>query len=197
MAATVRGLVALGLLSGLLTFAPKQGSGQSSKVLTPQQRAYQAQRAAWLTRYSRLKAGAIAAYNAEQAHKKASDCPDAMTTAAIVECMGKETSITAANEKKFAANIRAMLNAPAPELSGQLPAAGPSGSVPTAAEQLRAFDQMEADWANWSKTAQHVAFTQGGGGTIAPILELQAQQQLLRSHMHDLHVVYGEMLANR
>lgn len=189
-------LLAFALLSTFLSLTVQQPSEHPHKVLSPEQIAYQAAWKQWFAGLETLKAAARAPFDAEQARAKGRACAQAFSTFAQEQCLGRENEITESHEKNFLAGIRTLLNDPAPRFPGELPEVGPTGTPPTAAEAVAELNRMEAQWQLWRKGARTAAFQQGQGGTIAPILELEADQHLLRSHMQDLAVVYANLLAD-
>jgi hypothetical protein len=167
------------------------------KVLTPEQRQYQAESAQWLKQYLALRAKAQAALAAEMAREKAGDCPDADSTRVAEECLSSEIDKTQANYTAFVNAIRAMLTLAPPAMSGEVASPGPTGMPLTANERVAEFDQLEAQSKRYREDAARAAYNQYKGGTHAPVFEAEAEQRLLRLHLQELAFIYDAELSNR
>lgn len=178
--------------AGLAVFA--QTPSSSSKVLTPEQKAYQQKWQPWLARHQSLQAQAKQIYNAELAQEKAGDCPNATTTFDLNVCYGRQLRITDANLKAFEDDIRGLL-APAPSLPGQ-PAnpTAPSGPAPPAQQRITEFNRVEQLWQQYRDAACSAAFQLFDGGTGGPSFQMECELRLARDHMRELNTVYGMVL---
>jgi hypothetical protein len=164
------------------------------RVITPEQKQYQADVALWLTHRNELRTQAQNARNAEMAREKAGDCPNANTTRAQEECLAAEGRKTQANYAAFATAIRAMLALSYPTQAGE-PAALPE--TPPTGERAAEFDRLEAESKAYRDDAVKAARDQFTGGTLAPVFALEAAQKLLRLHLQEMGFIYGEELTDR
>lgn len=146
----------------------------------------------------RLQAQAKQAFDAEmtRANRKGGNCQGVTTTRGEQECLSKESETTEQNYKSFSVALRALL-APSHADEDQEPATGPEGQALTPAQQTAEFDKVEKVWQPYRDALCTAAFHQGGGGTIAPALEMKCRQEALRDHMRDLDRTYGLALSIR
>lgn len=158
---------------------------------------YQTQVKTWQKTRDDLKQRARKALAGEAARDKAGDCPNADTTLAQRECLQAEDVKTQANYKAFTSALRAILASPYPEPPGAKPVSGPTGPEPTAAQRAVEFDRLEAAFQAYRELAQKAAYNEYAGGTLAPVAEMEASQELLRSHMRELARLYDNELSNR
>jgi|GEM_PF-2036399 len=190
----------LGSAAAVLLFGMGPLLGQTPvarrKILTPEQVQFQAQAAQWRQRRNTLRDQAQAALDAEVAREKTGDCPDATSTVGEEECLGAEIAKTKENYATFAGAIRAMLASPYPTMPGQQPVTGPTGTPPTASENVVEFDRLEAESKLYREHAVAAAHNQFKGGTEAPVFADEAEQKLLRLHFQEMAFVYGEELSN-
>ncbi len=173
-----------------------QTPARPPKVLTPEQRRYQAEISRWLARRSELRAQAQNALDAEVAREKAGDCPDAKTTRAQEECLASEIQKTQSNYAAFAEAIRTMLALAYPAMPGEQPVSGPTGKPLTSGERVKEFDKLEAESKAYRDAASKAAYDEYRGGTLAPVFSLEAEQKLLRLHLKEMAFIYGEELSS-
>jgi len=199
--------LALLALCGLLVPAqvlPAQQPAQNNtapkphNVFTPEQKAYQQQYRQFDEERMKLLAQGKQAYEAELAREKAGDkageCKDANSTYDWNICLGRDATITEANYTAFTTAIRAILALRAPTFPGEYAnVAGMTGQSPTSEEDVKEFDTLESLWRKYLDRATSAAFDQFKGGTLAPSFEVQCRRDLMRSHMHELHLIYGEL----
>ena len=176
--------------------ARMQATSRVPKQLTPEQRTYQAEIAAWRTQRDALRIEAQAALATEMAREKRGDCPDATTTLAQNQCLGREMATTQENYARFAGALRKMLALAYPKMMGEPIPSGPTGTPPSAAESVAEFDGLEAEEKLYREHASTAAYHQFQGGTLAPVFAAEAAQKLMRLHMQELAFVYGELLLN-
>jgi hypothetical protein len=168
------------------------------KVLTPEQKAYQQQYRQFNEERMKLLAQGKQAYEAEIAREKAGDkageCKDAGTTYDWNICLGRDATITEANYTAFTAAIRALLALKVPAFPGEdQNFVGMTGKPLTSEEQVKEFDTLESLWQKYLERATSAAYDQFKGGTLAPSFEVQCRRDLMRSHMHELHLIYGDL----
>ena len=173
-----------------------ENSAPHQKVLTPEQKEYQAEFAQWQAQRKELNIKAKSVLGDEMAREKAGDCPNASSTREELECLSTEMAKTQSNYETFAGAIRGMLAMSVPMMPGQKPASGPTGMERTATELVEEFDQLEAEAKKYRTEAGTVAFNQYKGGTLAPVFEGQATQRLVRLHMQEIAFIYGEKVSN-
>ncbi len=174
----------------------QQPPTKPKKVLTPEQKIYQQQLNQWFVKHHSLQGKAKQVFDAEMAREKAGDCPDAYSTYAINVCLGKQTSITENNLKRYEELIRELM-APEPQIPGQpatnLP--GPTGPVLTSEQLELEFDHVEQSWRQYRDRACTAAFHQFDGGTAGPPFEGECEQKLTRDHMRELAMIYEGPLS--
>jgi len=186
-------------LSGGFFFLPlcfsQQSPARPEKILTPEQKALQQKDMEYRAKRHSLQAQARQIFDAEMAHEKAGDCPDAQTTVDFNICYGKQAAITEQNLKSIEGIIRELL-APPPRMPGQPEAdtPGSAGISLTPVHLLEEFDRVEQSWRQYRETACTAAFHQFSGGTGGPSFELQCELMLARSHMRELEMIYGQAL---
>jgi len=132
---------------------------------------------AFMAELQRLQAQAKAAFDGEMAREKSGDCPNAETTRAIVDCLGKEIDTATANFKAFSGAIRAIIS-----LEG--------ADAKSREEQLKEFDEVGAAWDGYRKAQCQAAYDQYKGGTIAPVEAASCQLLLYRSRMREMNGLY-------
>ena len=182
------------LVTGVLFAAGRRGP-QTETVLTreQQQRRQQTQQA--LDERGRLQQQAKQAFDAEMTRAaRNSECPDAHSTREQEECLQKESNTTQANYKKFTTALRSLI---VPAGNEEQPAVGPEGAAQTSAQAAGEFDSMEQAWQQYREKLCSAAFHEGGGGTIAPVLEGECEIRSLRNHMRDLEQTYALLLSVR
>ncbi len=196
---TVRTLLLLAAAAVLANagFGSAQTPALGQKVLTPDQKDFQAKTAQWRRERAALRARAQAAFDAETEREKRGDCPGAASTGAAVECLTAEIAKTQANYATFAGAIRAMLALAAPTMPGASPVSGPTGMPQTTTEAVTEFDQLEAESKKYREHAASAAYNRYKGGTEAPVFQLEAEQRLLRLHLQEVAFIYESLLANR
>lgn len=193
----LRNISLLTILITLGTAAVSQPAEPArQKALTPEQVRYRTQIEEWRTARQELRAKANAALEAEMARERTGDCPNAVSTRAAEECLNAEIATTEKNYLAFTSALRAMLALPYPASSGQQPIAGPTGTPPTSAELTAQFDRIENESKKYRDLCVNAAYNQFKGGTEAPVFALEAQQRLLRLHLHELSFLYTDELSN-
>lgn len=177
----------------------EQITPKPKKVLTPEQQQRREQFDKYLAERHRLQDEARHAFEAEmaQANRPNGDCPEAQSTRAEVECLSKESEITAKNYKTFTSALRGLLAASPGSDSNDTPPAGPKGPALTPAQSSAEFDRVEQLWIEYRDALCTAAFHQGGGGTISPVLDMECRQSSTRNHMRDIHDAYGLLLRIR
>jgi hypothetical protein len=199
--------LALLALCGLLVptqVLPAQQPAQNNpapkphKVLTPEQMAFQQQYRQYDEERRKLLAQGKQAYEAEIARERAGDkageCKDAGSQYDWNLCLGRDAAITETNYTAFATAIRAILALKAPVWPGEgTNTAGVTGQSPTSEEDVKEFDTLESLWRKYLNSATSAAYKQFDGGTGAPSFEMQCSRDLMRSHMHELHLIYGDL----
>jgi hypothetical protein len=188
---------ALLLLIGTSWAAASQSAAAHQKVLTPEQKTYQAQMAAYLTQHESLRTKAQSAFDAEMNREKTGDCRSAVSTREMEECLSAEIAKTQANYSAFAGAIRSMLALEVPTLPSAPSYSGPTGTAPTAAQNVAEFDQLEAESKHYREDAAKAAYNRYKSGTFSPVFGAQAEQRLLRLHFQELAFVYESLLLNR
>ena len=164
------------------------------KVLTPEQKAFQLQWKDWSAKHQALQAQAKQVFDAEMAREKAGDCPDAQTTYDFNICYDRQTRITEASLHSFEEIIR-RLQIPGPEFPGQSSSPPlPSGASLTPDQLSAEFDNVERLWQQYRDAACTAAFHQFDGGTGGPSFQSECELNLMRDHMRELNMIYGEDL---
>ncbi len=176
---------------------PAQTAPAPKKLVTPAQTVYQQAWRDWFAKYGALRQTAEQALAAEQAREKTGDCANADTTIAAEQCLAREIATTQSNYARVTGALRAMLALPPPEMPCEPVMLGPTGTSPTPAERLAAFDALETASAAYRKLAAGVAFDEFKGGTLAPVFSLEAEQKLLRSHLSELAFLYDTEFSDR
>jgi hypothetical protein len=144
----------------------------------------------------RLQKEAGTLFEREMAREKAGDCPNALVTREINDCVGKEVETSTANYQVYAASLRAMLVQKNPWGENENAAAGPTGKPLTRQEMVKDFDQMEAAWGKYRESMCTWAFGLYKSGSIAHSVSYNCELMMLRSHMRELRNVYGEYLSH-
>jgi uncharacterized protein YecT (DUF1311 family) len=170
---------------------PAPPAPRPKKVLTPGQVAYQAALKTYQAQADKLRAAAVAAFNAELAREKAPTCPNAVSTVDINECLAHENDLTDANLKAFTTNLRAMLALPAPKFPGETPYIGPSGPEATPATNTAAFDKAQAAWATYAEAECSAVDTYWRSGTIVNAMVGECGLRMARARMHELDSIYN------
>jgi uncharacterized protein YecT (DUF1311 family) len=185
----------VGLVAGL---SAQPNAPIRNKVLTAEQQQRQQETTAYLAERHRLQQQANQAFDAEmiRATRKDGDCPGANSTREEEECLSKQSDISARNYEAFAAALRSLLT-PSGSGQNQTPSVGPGGPTQSASATAAEFEKVEQLWIQYRDQLCSAAFHQGGGGTIAPVLEIRCHQQSLRNHMRDLDETYGLLLSVR
>ncbi len=142
----------------------------------------------------RLRDEAKTAFDREIAREKAGQCKNSRTTRDDVSCLNSETESTQGNFDLYARSLRALLALKNPGPAAP-PVSGPTGIPITPEEQLEQFEKVVTAWRDYSKTACAAAYHLYKGGTIAPVMEIDCQQRLLRSHLRELEAVYGDYFS--
>jgi uncharacterized protein YecT (DUF1311 family) len=173
---------------------PTPAASHSKKVLTPDQIAYQAALKTYQAQADKLRAAAVAAYNAELPREKSPTCPNVVSTHAINECLAHENDITNANLKAFTTTLRAMLALPAPKFPGETPYIGPSGPAATPATNTAAFDAAELAWQTYATAECNAVDTEWRGGTIVYSKVGYCNLRLARARLHELDTAYDTLL---
>ena len=126
-----------------LSFAP----APHQKILTPEQKQYQADMARWSQRIKEIHARGQSALDAEMAREEQSLCPDADNTRSQEICLRAEGDKTTANDESFAEAIRSTLALPAPTFPGSdPPGSGPTGVPLSSAQFVAEFDHNQQEW---------------------------------------------------
>jgi hypothetical protein len=153
---------------------------------------------AYIAQLDRLDAQAKAAFDREMAREKAAEkageCPDAMNTRAIVNCLAGEVATTRKNFQVFASTIRAILALDGLDAKDVVP--GPTGTPLTRDEQLQRFDEVAAAWEKYRQAQCAEAYDLLRGGTMAPIAGATCELALLRSHMREMDRIYDNQLRH-
>ncbi len=172
----------------------QQPPSRPKKVLTPQQQLLQQEMREVGVKREILRAQAKQAFDAEMAHQKAGDCPDAQNTYQFNVCYGKAAAATDQSLTTYEDAIRNLLDLRYPNLTGQPPMPGPAGPNQTPEDAVAEFDRMEDLWHSYLDTAATAAFHQFGGGTGGPSFSMETHLRLVRSHMLELNDLYGMLL---
>lgn len=166
------------------------------KVLTPEQKVYQQRSSEWMERHHALQAQGKVIFDTEMAAEKAGDCPDANTTYDFNVCFGNAVTTADQRLKGFEQVIHD-LQQPPPRMAGEPPevtATGIAGPVLTSEQFSAEFDSVEQFWRQYRTTACTAAFHQFDGGTGGPSFEAQCELKLIRDHLRELDMIYGEVL---
>jgi hypothetical protein len=144
----------------------------------------------------RLQKEAKSAFDTEMAREKAGDCPNANTTLDIVNCMSAVVEKSTATYKVYLAALRAMLAQPSPygDIAADVP--GPTGKPLTREQTLNEFDRMETAWGQYYAAICTGASDFYKGGTAWHPQRLYCDVVILRSHLRELAVTYGESLSH-
>lgn len=171
----------------------QQAPAHPKKILTPEQRAYQEQTGKVQEERATLRTQAKAAFGAEMAREKAGDCKGASTTYDFNVCYGKEIKISDQNLKIYEEAVRAILGLQYPKYPRQL-TSGSAGAILTPEQNVAEFDHTEQLWHSYLDSACTAAFHQFDGGTGSPSFDMETHLRLIRSHMRELDIIYGEVL---
>jgi len=175
-----------GLIAGQNASIPK-------KVSTPEQQESQSKFKNYMARREALQKKAVQAFNAEAARGKNGDCKNSGNTRAAEICLEKESETTQKNYSIFTETVRELLSLRNPE-SDQPAVSGPTGIPPSAEEFAREFDNLQSAWQQYRKIGTAAAYDQYKGGTAAPVSSIEADQELVRSHMRELNFIYDGLL---
>ena len=188
--------LALALVPACATAQTQTQQDRPRKILTPEQIAYQQQMKTFYAEMDRLRTAAKSAYTSEIAREKAGECPNAITTVDINQCLSHEDEVTEANYKAFTSVLRAMLALPVPTMPGAsgMPAIGPSGPEATPATNAAAFDAAESAWHTYAAAECGAIDTLWRGGTIVNSMVGQCNQRLARTRLHELDTAYDMLL---
>lgn len=171
-----------------ISFA-RQNAAVPKKMLTPEQQQRRQKMQQALDERRRLQAQAKQAYDAEMARAaRKSECPEAHSTRDEEECLAKQSDLANARYNAFTTALRSLIAPAGPD--DEQPAAGPEGPAQTSAQAAAEFDSVEQAWKQYREKLCSAAFHQGGGGTIAPVLEGECQVRSLQNHMRDLDQTY-------
>jgi hypothetical protein len=110
-------------------------------------------------------------------------------------CLNTEAENTQSNFEIYLRATRALLALKNPGESAGPPVNGPTGTPLTREQQRQQLDNVEAAWHDYSKSACDAAYDLYKGGSIAPVIEIDCQQRLLRSHLRDLEALYGNYFS--
>jgi hypothetical protein len=182
-------------MMALASSAMSQTAAKPHKVLTPEQRQYQAQAAQWLTEREALRVQATNALDAEMQRGTAGDCPDAHSTMDAEKCLDQAIEVAQKNYLAFTSALRSMLGLAYPRMPGEKPVSGPTGTPLTATELVTEFDQLESQSKKYREAASTAAYHQFKGGTHAPVFEAEMELKLLRLHLQELSSIYGNKLS--
>jgi hypothetical protein len=191
----MRRLLALALFS--LSASPVALHSQTAphKILTSQQRVYQAQIADWKLQHDTLRDKGRQALADEDARAKGPECPNTNSTRDEEVCLSAEIAKTQQNYVTFTGALRSLLALPYPTMPGEKFVPGLEGTPPTAAQSVANFDKLESESKLYRENAASIAFEQYQGGTLAPVFEMESILKLTRLHMQELAFVYGELLS--
>ena len=185
----------LGLVLTCVSFSELAISQSSKPPLEPTGSATpQVKSGDFLAERAHLSARAKRALADESARERAKTCDSAPSTAAAVNCLGKEDDATEINYKALSNSIRAMLDLAAGE--DESPPLGPTGQPLTAAQHVAEFDSLEAEWQKYRLKAAQAGYDQFKGGTEAPVFRVLTDLAMLRSHMLELAFIYDFLLRN-
>ena len=140
------------------------------------------ERQEYFANLEKFKKSGRAAYSTEERREKLGDCPNAMTTLAINDCLSKEVQITTSNYKAYIGALRSVENL-----------VDPDDSATTSEHALKQFDAAESAWNKYYEAQCSAAYDAYSPGTIAPSMELTCQLQLMRDRMHELEAIYQFM----
>lgn len=175
--------------------AAESAAPQPSQLPTPAQQAYPRQLKDFQEARLKLQAQARQAFDAEMAldqadEAKTGECKDANTTFDWNQCLGRVAKATDANYAAFTTALRALIAQKAPEMEAS------SSAVATAAPDERPgeFDRSEAAWQHYRDLARKAAFDQYKGASMSPSFALEAYIYLMRSHLRELNLIYGDEL---
>jgi uncharacterized protein YecT (DUF1311 family) len=187
-------LILLPLSFGQQTLAQSEPP-KPTKVLTPEQKAYQQEWREYMAKRHGLQAQAKQVFESEMSREKARDCPEAQTTYDSNICYGNQVKITDQNLKSYGDIIQDLM-APMPQVPGKsadnMP--GPAGPSLTPEQILEEFDHVEEVWRQYRETACTAAYHQFDGGTGGPCFQMECQLKLARDHMREMDMVYGHDL---
>lgn len=177
----------------LAIFFDQPSTAQSRNAATPEQNSARQNGVDKMATRQKLQAQAKRIIDAEMAREKAGDCPDAKTDYDFNICFGREKELTEQDLKSYEGIIRQLTAPSQPE--GETPetdAPGIAGPALTPKQLLQEFDRVEQSWQKYRETACTAAFHQFDGGTGGPSFELQCEMKLIRDHMRELKMIYGE-----
>jgi len=196
------------ILSGVLSFAfivcpvstptfAQQGANSPDgtapkKVLTPEQRAYQAQYRQWAEAHRAFQVQAKEVLDEVSAGENVKDCPDANNNYEFTTCFGKMVDTADQNLSRLEVIIH-QLQAPPPAMAGEAkpPVVGVAGPILTPEELSVEFDTVEQTWRQFRTAACTAAFHQFVGGTGGPSFQAECALKLTRDHIHELDMIYG------
>jgi len=191
-------LALCGLLVSAQLMPAQQPAPKHRKVLTPEQQAYQQQMKQYAAERSRLRAQGKQAYEAEigreNAGDKAGECKNADSQSDWNMCLSRDAGLTEANYTAFTASIRGMLAQKVPVGPGEdSNVVGLTGKPLSSEELVKQFDTLEALWRKYFGLAETTGYDQFQGGSGAPSFGLQCRRDVMRSHLHELHLLYGDL----
>jgi hypothetical protein len=191
-------LALCGLLVSAQLLPAQQPAPKHHKVLTPEQQAYQQQMKQYAAERTRLQAQSKQAYEAEMTREKggeqAGECKGANSQSDWNICLGNDARITETNYAAFTAALRAMLAQKVPVGPGEDPNfVGLTGKPLSSEELVKLFDTLQALWRKYFDLAETTGYDQFRGGSGAPSFGLQCRRDVMRSHLHELHLLYGDL----
>jgi len=191
-------LALCGLLVSAQLLPAQQPAPKHRKVLSPEQQAYQQQMKQYAAERARLQAQGKLAYEAEMARgnagDKAGECKNANSQSDWNMCLGRDARLTEANYTAFTASVRGMLAQKVPVGPGEDPNfVGLTGKPLSSEELVKQFDTLESLWKEYFDRVESTAFDQFRGGSLAPSFGLQCRRGVMRSHLRELHLLYGDL----
>lgn len=122
----------------------------------------------WKAFYSqvvRFQKDAAGSFNREMDREKTDPCRRALSTRAILECLGKENEATAVNYKAYFDALHSLLALASGNGDSQTP--GPTGVPLASTELVEELDGAEAAWQKYRQMQCAAAFDLYKGGTAA------------------------------
>jgi uncharacterized protein YecT (DUF1311 family) len=163
-------------------------------VLSAQQPAPPPTAQQWFAGRQALQAQARQVFSAEMAREKAGDCAAAQSNYDFKVCYDRVFTLAGASLAAYERIIRD-LQAPPPGTSPNAsPGSGVEGRTLSPAQQLAAFDKLEASWRQYRDLACQAAWDQFDGGSGAPAFQSECQIRLTRDHLRELDMIYGGLL---
>jgi uncharacterized protein YecT (DUF1311 family) len=170
-----------------------QESTKPRKVLTPAQQEHQEKFRSYMAQRQALQRRAVQAFDAETARAKTDACKSDSTTRGIEICLEKEIGITEKNYSAFTGAIRELLSLDYPS-SDPSATPGPTGTPLSAGTLANEFDALQNAWEQYRKLGTATAYDQYKGGSIAPVVSAEVNQELVLSHMRELNSIYEGLL---